>query len=50
MVKITSSLFLFISKYLIDRKGRIMGKDLKGKELGTGLRQRKDSRYCEEQR
>ena len=23
----------------------IMGKDLKGKELGTGLRQRKDGRY-----
>ena len=22
-----------------------MGKDLKGKELGTGLRQRKDGRY-----
>lgn len=29
----------------IERGWRKMGKDLKGRELGTGIRQRKDGRY-----
>lgn len=30
---------------LLSKKGEFMGKDLKGKELGVGLNQRKDGRY-----